>query len=120
MSGSINVYPEILVPPLGFENGDFAAFEGAADRCAKKVRSKDQIIGTTEQHRAAGKWVYVVIDHKMRDLLLHLAPALANAQLRNGVGHDVVGDTPTLTKRVEFVFGLDGASGEHGLQGVAR
>ena len=111
MRGSIDVYPEILVTPLGFEDDDLSAFEGKADRRAEQVRSKDQVIGTTEQHRAAGKWVYVAIDHKMRYRFFDLMPALADTQLRNCVGHDVVGDAPTLAKRVEFALGLDGASG---------
>ena len=59
-----------------------------------------------------------MVDHKMRDLLLDLAPAFTDAQLRDGVGHDGISDLPAFAQRVDLVSCFHCPRGEHHIQGV--
>ena len=60
-----------------------------------------------------------MVDHKMRDLLLDLAPAFTDAQLRDGVGHDGISDLPAFAQRVELACGFHRSRSEHDIQCIA-
>ena len=72
--GAIDVDPEVLESPLGFQDRDFPALERGIEASPEQIWFEYGVVASAEQHRAARQRIDALVDHEVCNGLFHLCP----------------------------------------------